>query len=215
MMSRDCGPSRRNATPAHAATLLYSSRRQDAVTVTIPNGRSGDSQTILETERLVLRRMCLDDDAFIRTLLNEPSFVRFIGDRGVRTLDDARRYIADGPLASYRRVGFGLYLVETRDERAPIGICGLLKRDTLEHPDIGFAFLPRFWSQGYAYESASAVLCYGRTALRIRRILAITSPDNDASIRLLKRLGFAYEGTRRLTEGSPEVKVFASDSPTA
>jgi RimJ/RimL family protein N-acetyltransferase len=180
------------------------------LTVTIPDGRSGESQTVLETDRLRLRRMSLDDDAFIRTLLNEPSFLRYIGDRGVRTLDDARRYIADGPLASYERLGFGLYVVETRSDGAPIGICGLLKRDTLDHPDIGFAFLPRFWSQGYAYESASAVLNYGRDALGIRRVLAITSPDNEASIRLLTRLGFSYEGTRCLTEGAPAVKVFAT-----
>jgi [ribosomal protein S5]-alanine N-acetyltransferase len=180
------------------------------VTVSTPDGRSGESQTILETERLVLRRMSLDDDAFVRALLNEPSFIRYVGDRGVRTLDDARRYIADGPLASYERVGFGLYVVEARVDQAPIGICGLLKRDTLEDPDLGFAFLPRFWSKGYAYESASAVLTYGRTALGIRRILAITSPDNNASIRLLLRLGFSYEGTRRLSEGASQVKVFAN-----
>lgn len=181
----------------------------------MPDGRSGESQTILETNRLVLRRMSLDDDAFIRTLLNEPSFIRYIGDRGVRTLDDARRYIADGPLASYERTGFGLYVVETRGDCAPIGICGLLKRDTLGHPDLGFAFLPRFWSQGYAYESAAAVLDYARSTLGIQRILAITSPDNISSIKLLTRLGFSYEGTRCLNEGAPEVKVFANDSPTA
>jgi ribosomal-protein-alanine N-acetyltransferase len=180
------------------------------VTVTIPGGRSGDARTVLETERLVLRRMTLNDDAFIRTLLNEPSFLRYIGDRGVRTLDDARRYIADGPLASYDRVGFGLYVVETKDDGMPIGICGLLKRDTLEHPDIGFAFLPWFWSRGYAFESATAVLQYSRTSLGIGTIFAIASPENDASIKLLQRLGFAYEGTRRLSEGASEVKVFVS-----
>lgn len=180
------------------------------MTVLIPGGRPGDGRTILETERLVLRRMTLNDDTFIRTLLNEPSFLRYIGDRGVRTLDDARRYIADGPLASYDRVGFGLYVVETKGDEMPIGICGLLKRDTLEHPDIGFAFLPWFWSKGYAFESAAAVLHYGRTTLGIRKILAIVSPDNEASIKLLQRLGFSYEGTRRLSEGATEVKVFVS-----
>ena len=180
------------------------------MTLSIPGGRSGDARTILETERLILRRMTLDDDAFIRALLNEPSFLRYIGDRGVRTLDDARRYIADGPLASYDRVGFGLYIVETKEDEMPIGICGLLKRDTLEHPDIGFAFLPWFWSKGYAFESAAAVINYGRSSLGIGRILAIASPDNDASIKLLQRLGFSYEGTRRLSEGASEVKVFVS-----
>ncbi|HET7220624.1 MAG TPA: GNAT family N-acetyltransferase [Vicinamibacterales bacterium] len=182
------------------------------MTVRIPEGRFDESGTILETERLVLRRMVLDDDAFVRRLLNEPSFIRYIGDRGVRTLDDARRYIVDGPLTSYERVGFGLYVVETRTDQTPVGICGLLKRDTLEHPDLGFAFLPRFWSKGYAYEAASAVIQYGRAALGIERILAITSPDNAASIKLLQRLGFSYEGMRRLTDGAPEVKVFANEA---
>lgn len=184
------------------------------MTAPLPGGRS-EPPTILETRRLALRLMTLDDDAFVRTLLNEPSFIRYIGDRGVRTLDDARRYIAEGPRASYERLGFGLYVVEGRETRLPIGICGLLKRDTLEHPDLGFAFLPRHWSQGYAFEAASGVLRYARASLGIGRILAITSPENDASIRLLLRLGFTYEGTRRLSEGTPEVKVFANDGPTA
>ncbi len=120
---------------------------------------------ILETERLVLRRLTAGDAAFILELLNEPAFLENIGDRGARTLADARRYIARGPVASYRKFGFGLYLVELKDSGTPVGICGLLKRESLEDVDIGFAFLRRYWSQGYARESAAAVMHYGWTEL--------------------------------------------------
>src|SRR6266850_7025112 len=139
---------------------------------------------VLETERLTLRRMGLDDAGFILDLLNEPSFLRHIGDKGVRTRDDAWRYIADGPRASYEQFGFGPYLVQTKDGGEPVGICGLLKREWLEDADLGFAFLPRFWSRGYALESASAVLAHERERLGRRRIVAITSLDNEPSIRL-------------------------------
>ena len=148
---------------------------------------------ILETERLVLRRLALDDAAFLLELLNEPAFLKNIGDRGARTLTDARRYIARGPVASYRKFGFGLYLVELKDSGAPIGICGLLKRDWLNDVDIGFAFLRRYWSQGYARESAAAVMHYGWTTLRLKRIVAITKPTNQASIALLEKLGLRFE----------------------
>ena len=149
--------------------------------------------TVLETRRLTLRTLTPDDAEFIRELLNDPTFVRYIGDKGVRSREDAVAYITTGPIKSYERFGFGLYLVEIRGSGEPIGICGLLKRDWLPDPDVGFAFLPRFWSKGYGYESASAVLTYGRDVCRLARILAITSPDNDASIALLRKLGFAFE----------------------
>lgn len=142
-------------------------------------------------------------------LLNEPSFVRNIGDRGVRTLADARAYIADGPAASYGKFGFGLYLVELKAQGTAIGICGLLKREALQHPDIGFAFLPAFWSQGYAHESALAVKRHGLGTLGLTRILAITDPENARSIRLLERLGFAFEDMVRMAESEPELKLFA------
>src|SRR5579863_8231406 len=98
---------------------------------------------VIPTERLVLRHLDLNDDAFILELLNEPAFLRFIGDKGVRTLDDARDYISKGPIDSYRRFGFGLYLVSVRSGGTPVGICGLVKRDTLDDVDVGFAFLPQ------------------------------------------------------------------------
>jgi len=148
---------------------------------------------ILETERLALRRLTAADAGFVHELVNEPSWIRFIGDRGVRTLDDARAYLDKGPLAMYRRFGFGLWVVELKGTGEPTGLCGLIKRDALEDVDIGFAFLPRFWRQGYALESARAVIAYGREILELDRIVAITSPDNDASIRLLEKIGLRCE----------------------
>ena len=165
----------------------------------------------LETGRLTLRRMDLDDAGFILGLLNEPSFLLHIGDKGVRTEDDARRYIADGPLASYTRFGFGLRIVERRDGGEPIGICGLLQRDWLENADLGFALLPAFRGRGYAFEAASAVLADARGPLGLRRIVAVTSLGNDPSIQLLGKLGFRFERIARFTEGGEDLRLFASE----
>jgi RimJ/RimL family protein N-acetyltransferase len=166
---------------------------------------------VLETERLVLRHLADGDAAFILRLLNEPSWLRFIGDRGVRTLDGARDYIARGPAASYERHGFGLYLVELRDGGTPAGICGLIKRDALEDADIGFAFLPEFWGRGYAHEAAAAVMEYTRDTLGLRRVVAVTDPDNGSSIRLLEKLGMSFAGMVRLSADDMELKLFARD----
>ena len=167
---------------------------------------------VIETERLVLRRLNADDAEFIVKLLNQPSFLRFIGDKEVRNNVDAVRYIQTGPVASYERFGFGLYLVELRETKVPIGMCGLLKRDSLPDVDIGFAFLPDYWSQGYAFESAAAVLLYGRKMLGLERIVAITSLDNHASIGLLKKLGLTFERLIKLTPDDSEVRLFGSNS---
>jgi len=164
---------------------------------------------ILETDRLVLRRLAVEDAEFIFDLLNQPSFLQFIGDKGVRTIDDARNYILTGPIASYARFGFGLYLTELKPTQTPIGICGLLKRETLDDVDVGFAFLPQYWRHGYAFESASAVLAYGRDVLGLDRIVAITSPNNEASIKVLNKLGLKFERMIRLSEDAPEVRLFA------
>jgi RimJ/RimL family protein N-acetyltransferase len=168
--------------------------------------------TVIETDRLVLRRLATDDAEFINELLNQPSFLRYIGDKEVRNSADAVRYIQTGPIASYERFGFGLYLVELKETGASIGICGLLKRDSLPDVDVGFAFLPSYWSQGYAFESASAVMTYGREVLGLRRIVAITSLDNDASIRLLERIGLRFEGLIKLSEDQSEVRLFSSNA---
>jgi RimJ/RimL family protein N-acetyltransferase len=166
----------------------------------------------LETGRLHLRRIGLDDAGFILDLLNEPSFLRHIGDKGVRTLDDARRYIAEGPQKSYESHGFGLLLVERKDGGQPIGICGLLKREWLEDVDLGFALPPPFWGQGYALEAASAVMAHARGPLGLRRVVAVTSLDNERSIQLLARLGFRFERIARFTEGGPDLRLFAGDA---
>jgi len=166
---------------------------------------------VLETDRLILRWLPTDDAEFILELLNEPSFLRFIGDKGVRTLEDARDYVLNGPVDMYNRLGFGLYLTELKDGGVPIGICGLIRRDALEDVDIGFAFLPRFWAKGYAYESASAVIAYGKSAFGLKRIVAVTMPDNHSSIKVLEKLGFKFEQMVRLSVGAPEIKLFAHD----
>lgn len=161
--------------------------------------------TVLETERLSLRKLTVDDAEFILALLNEPSFLRYIGDKKVRNLDDARQYILNGPIASYERHGFGLNCVELRESHTPIGMCGLLKREELPDPDIGFALLPDFWNQGFAFEAAEAVL---KDAGNLQRILAITSLDNEASINLLQRLGFRFERVVQLAPDHEQLRLF-------
>ena len=162
------------------------------------------------TERLLLRWLNAGDAAFVLELVNEPSWVQYIGDKGVRTLEDAQRYIENGPLEMYARRGFGLYLVELKETGEPIGICGLIKRDALEHVDLGFAFLPRFWRRGYALESAAAVMSYGRRVLGLSRIVAILSHDNRRSCKLLEKLGFRFERTIRLQTNGEELELYAA-----
>jgi len=163
---------------------------------------------VLETERLILRKLTPEDAEFIRELLNEPAFIQNIGDKGVKTIDDARVYILSGPMASYARFGFGLYRVELKETGEPIGICGLLKRDSLEDVDIGFAFLEKFWAKGFAYESAAATMEYGRAVLKIPRIVAITSPDNEASIRVLAKIGLRFEKMIRMPGSTEDTRLF-------
>lgn len=163
---------------------------------------------VLETERLVLRHLTLNDAKFIVELLNDPSFLRYIGDRKVRNEQDARRYLLDGPIASYLQHGFGLNLVFLKETGDPLGMCGLLKRDVLPDPDIGFAFLPSWRRRGYAGEAAAAVLEQGRTHFGLKRIVAITSPDNQASMNLLEKLGMKFEALIRLGEDAQEVRRF-------
>jgi|SRR5215213_1585677 len=166
---------------------------------------------VLETERLFLREFSLEDAGFIVTLLNEPSFLRFIGDKKVRDIAGAQQYILNGPSASYKQHGFGLYAVELKESRTPIGMCGLLKRKELADVDIGFAFLPDFWNRGFALEAAAAVMKHAEVTLKLKRIVAITSLDNDSSIKLLERLGFTFEGVIKLSADGEDVKLFAKD----
>ena len=165
----------------------------------------------LETERLTLREVSTDDADFILRLLNEPSFLRFIGDKGVRNLQDARQYILNGPIASYNQNGFGLYLVVLKSMNTSIGMCGLIKRETLADVDIGFAFLPEFWNKGYALESATVVFSYGKDVLKLPRIVAITNKDNVTSGKLLERLGLHFDRLIDLNGDGDETKLFISD----
>ena len=170
-------------------------------------------QPIIRTERLTLRELAERDAAFILRLLNEPSFLEYVGDKGVRTLADARQYIREGPIASYKQHGFGLYIVQHSEGGCSIGMCGLLKRDTLDDPDIGFAFVPESWSQGFATESARAVLDRARSQHGLSRVVAITAPHNSASIQVLEKIGLRFEKTLSLSEGSPEIFLFSTSDP--
>jgi len=162
---------------------------------------------VAETERLILREFTTADAAFVLRLLNEPSFVHNIGDRGVRTAEEASRYLNDGPIASYARHGHGLYLVAVKPALHPIGMCGLLKRDNVPEVDLGYAFLPEFWSNGYARESAAAVLGIARR-LRLTAVAAFVSPGNAPSIRLLDKLGFVRAGETKLEPAAAPVSVY-------
>lgn len=166
---------------------------------------------ILETERLILRQFSLDDAEFILSLLNEPAFIQNIGDRGVRNLEDARSYITRVPIASYEQNGFGLYLVELKESGEPIGMCGLIKRAELEDVDIGYAFLPKYWSKGYAVESAMVVKEYAREVIGLKRLVAITDPENQGSIRVLEKIGLKFEKMVRLSEDDIELKLLAAE----
>ena len=166
---------------------------------------------VLETERLRLRRLSIDDAEFILRLLNEPSFIQYIGDKKVRTIEDARLYLLNGPIASYQKYGFGLFLIELQDSGTPIGMCGLLRRDVLEEIDLGYALIPEFWSQGYGYEAAAAVKSYAGQVLGMQRIVAITNIENQSSIRLLEKIGFRFEKMVRLAGEQEEVMLFGSN----
>jgi RimJ/RimL family protein N-acetyltransferase len=167
------------------------------------------SLSIIKTPRVDMRELDFGDAEFILELLNEEGFIRYIGDKGVRTLTDARDYILHGPMDSYARNGYGLYAVCLQDA-TPIGICGLVKREGLNDPDVGFAFLARYRSLGYASESAAAVLTHAREVLNLKRVVAITSPDNWSSIAVLKKIGLKFERMIRLVDHSPELKLFGS-----
>lgn len=170
--------------------------------------KSGHRLPLIETPRLCLRELVADDAQFILQLLNEDGFLEFIGDKGVRSLSDARQYIAKGPADSYRRFGFGLYLTSLRDNGAPIGICGLVKRDALPDVDVGFAFLSQYWSKGYASEAAAAVLVHGETVLGLTRIVAITALENHSCIAVLEKIGLRLERRIRLVEEGPELNLY-------
>ncbi len=163
----------------------------------------------LATERLRLTRLTADDAAFILELLNEPTFRRYIGDKGARTLDGARAYLREVPLAHYARFGYGLYRVGLPADDVAIGICGLVNRDPFPDPDLGFAFLKAYWGNGYALESSVAVLGEARDRLGLDRVLAIADEENTASTRLLDKLGFGYERMVTMPGETSQVRQYS------
>ncbi len=166
---------------------------------------------ILETDRLLIRQLTVDDANFILELLNDPSFIQNIGDRNVRTVEDAKAYVLNGPVASYAKNGFGLSLVILKVTGESIGMCGLIKRDVLEDVDIGYAYLPRYWSKGYAIEAALAMKSYAKGTVRLNRLVAIVDPANAGSTRVLEKLGMKFEKMIRLSQNDIELKFFACD----
>ena len=168
---------------------------------------------ILETERTILREVAEDDAEFVLDLLNQPSFIKYIGDRNVRTVEQARDYIESRFTESYRKFGFGMWVVELKESGELIGLCGFVRRDSLPDADVGFAFLPQYERKGYAFESASAAMLYGRNVLSLDRVLAITSQDNDASGKLLGKLDFKFERLIKLPHDDEELKLFSSSAP--
>ncbi|HEU4827930.1 MAG TPA: GNAT family N-acetyltransferase [Gemmatimonadales bacterium] len=168
---------------------------------------------ILETPRLTLRQLDEADAPFMLALLNDEAFIRFIGDRKVRTETEARAYIRSGAMASYEQHGHGLYLVASKELGEPIGTCGVLKRDALPDPDLGFAFLAGHRARGYGREAASAMLAYARRTLGMSRMAAIVSPENEPSLRLLRGLGFTFERMVRMADDEPEIFYLACELP--
>jgi len=165
----------------------------------------------IKTKRLALRQFALSDAEFIIELVNEPSFIQNIGDRGVRTFSEAEKYLKNGPISSYERNGFGLLAVTLNDTGQPIGMCGLIKSDALEDVDIGYAFLPKFWSKGYALESTQAMMKHAKDVVGLKRVVAIVDPANVRSIRLLEKIGMTFEKTVKLSEDDIELKLFSKN----
>ena len=164
---------------------------------------------IVETKRLTLREITIEDAAFILRLVNEPSFIANIGDKGVRNLHDAEGFIRDGYWTNQKLPGYGMFLVELKEGTVPIGGCGLLYRNTLDVTDVGFAFLPEYWNRGFAYEAAEAILNYGHSTLGIKRIVGLTTQDNLGSINLLKKLGMDLEKVVKMFDDDPGTVLYS------
>jgi len=166
--------------------------------------------TILETSNLILRKFTVDDAGFMLRLLNEPTWIQYIGDRNVHTVEEAQQYLLNGSIKSYKDHGFGFYLVLHKEKGEPVGTVGFAKRTYLECPDFGFAFLPEFTGQGYAFEVSAAAMDFAEQMLQLNRIEAITTPDNKRSIQLLVKIGFRFEKSIHV-EGE-ELFLFGKDS---
>jgi [ribosomal protein S5]-alanine N-acetyltransferase len=162
----------------------------------------------LETARLTLRRLEFADAPFLVGLLNQPSFLANIGDRGVRNIEDAHRYLREGPMAMYEKFGFGLWHVALRADGAPIGMCGLLRRDTLPDVDVGYALLPEYWGQGFAFEAAEATLRHAANKFALPRVIGVVAEGNAGSIRVLEKLGMSFERMVSMRPNEPDVRLY-------
>ena len=167
-------------------------------------------KTILETARLVLREFTLDDTNFIIELVNTPGWIKFIGDRNIRTEEQAKLYLQNGPLKSYDQNGFGLSMVELKNEKIPIGMCGIIRRDNLANPDIGFAFLPEYTGKGFAFEIANATMKYAKDILKLPVIFAITVSHNSSSIKLLKKIGLKFIQPIHFPDNPEELMLYSN-----
>lgn len=163
---------------------------------------------IINTKQLVLSELSIEDAPFILELLNTKSWIKYIGDRNIKTNEDACNYILNGPMNSYNKNGFGLFLVQLKSDKTSIGICGLIKRESLEDIDIGFAFLPQFENKGFGFEAAAATIHYAKTVLHLNRVVAITMMENLKSIKLLEKIGLTFEKNIQLPGEYKELMLF-------
>jgi [ribosomal protein S5]-alanine N-acetyltransferase len=167
-------------------------------------------EIVIETERLILRKFTIDDASFMLKLLNTPSWLRFIGDRNVHSVEEAKQFLLNGYLKSYETHGFGFYVTVEKATQNPIGMCGLVKRNTLEDVDIGFAFMPDFVGKGYGFEAASATLKYAENVLKLEKVIAIVDPENVVSIALIRKIGLQFEKMVRLSVDDIELMLFTN-----
>ena len=169
---------------------------------------------MIETERLRLRHLTLDDrDAgFMLRLVNDPGWLRNIGDRNVHTLDDARRYIQK-TIDMYHRLGFGSWAAEIKETGEPIGTCGLVKRDAIEDVEVGYALLPEHRRRGFAVEAARATLDHAWNVLRLPRVAAIVTPTNADSIKVLEAAGLRFARRVTLPGATEEITLYLASAP--
>ena len=175
------------------------------------SGAATESMIVIETPRLRLRTFTPGDAPFYLGLINEPSWIANIGDRNIQTVEAARAALEAGPIAQFREHGYSFYIIERRSDGVAIGMCGMIRRDSLPGPDIGYAMLPAYWGQGYAYEAAAAVVRHARHTLRIPTLYGITSPQNQASINLLNKLGLRFERFTRMPPSGKDTNVYRKD----
>ena len=165
---------------------------------------------IAETERLLISKFTLEDAPFFLELVNTPNWIKYIGERNIKTIPQAEEAIKKGHLKSYKTYGFGFYTLQLKSEQnKTIGTCGLIKRDTLKHPDIGFALLPDYESKGFGYESSIAIMSLAKKQFKLKKVLAITLPTNKSSIKLIEKIGLSYEKRVKPFEDDEELLLFA------